>query len=79
VSDDDCDGAEEPWNSLAMSALPSAGFVGAGVIEVVGKDVAGMVDGDVTFEKAEVDEAAGRAGNFEDPMVATEARGLPLT
>lgn len=59
-----------------MSALPSAGFIGA---EVVDEDVAGVVDGDVTFEEVEVDEEAGRAGSFEDPVVETEAGGLPLT
>lgn len=77
MSDDGCEGAEEePWNSLAMSALPSAGFVGA---EDVDEDVAGVVDGDVAFEDTEMDEETGRAGSFEEPTVETEAGGLPLT
>lgn len=77
MSDDGCEGAEEePWNSLAMSALPSAGFVGA---EVVDEDMAGVVDGEVIFEDVEVDEEAGRAGSFEEPAVETEAGNLPLT
>ena len=51
ASDDGCEGAEEePWNSLAISALQSAGFEGA---EDVDDGVAGVVDGDVTFEDAD--------------------------
>ena len=79
MSDDGCEGAEEePWKSLAMSALPSAGFEGA---EVVDESVASMVVGEVTFEDvdSEVDKEVGRAGSFEDPAVETEAEGLPLT
>jgi len=76
LSDDGCEGAEEPpWNNLAMSALPSAGFKGA---EVVDDDVGGVEDDGVRFEDDGVDEA-GRAGSFEDPAVETEAGGLPLT
>lgn len=77
MSDDGCEGAEEePWKSLAMSALPSANFVGA---EDVDEDVAGVVEGDDMFEGVDVDEAAGRAGSFEEPEVKTEAGSLPLT
>ena len=77
MSDDGCEGAEEePWKSLAMSALPSAGFAGA---EVVDEGVAGVVDGEVTFEDVEGDKEVGRAGTFEDPAVEAEAEGLPLT
>ena len=77
MSDDGCEGVEEePWNSLAMSALPSAGFEGA---EDVDEGVAGVVDGEVTFEDVVVDKEVGRAGSFEDPAVETEAGGLPVT
>lgn len=76
MSDDGCEGAEEePWNNLAMSALFSAGFVGADVDD----DAAEEMDGDVTFEDVEVVDEAGRAGSFEDTAVETEAEGLPLT
>ena len=73
VSDDGCEGVEEePWNSLAISALPSAGFVGA---EVVDEDVAGVADSGVTSEGVE----ANRAGSFEDPPVEREPGRLPFT
>ena len=73
MSDDGCEGAEEePWNSLAMSAFPRAGFVGA-------DDGVDEMGGDVTLADVEVDDKAGRAGSFEDPAVETEARSLPLT
>ena len=76
MSDDCCEGAEEePWNNLAMSAFPSAGFVRTEFVE----DVADVVDEDITFDDVEVDDEAGRAGSFEDPAVETEARDLPLT
>ena len=68
MSDDACEGSEEePWNSLAISALPSAGFVRA---EVVDEDVAGVADSGVTSEDVE----ASRAGSFEDPPVEREPR-----
>lgn len=76
MSGDCCVGAEEePWNSLAMSALPSAGFAGAEVVN----EVVDVVDENTAFEDDEVDDEAERAGSFEDPAVETEARGLPLT
>jgi hypothetical protein len=74
VSDDGCEDEEEPWNSLAMSALPSAGFT---VVEVVAVVVAGVVEADVTLDDV-VDEA-GRAGSFEDPAVEAGASALPFT
>jgi hypothetical protein len=74
VSDDCCEGAEEePWNNLAISALP--GFVGA----AADKDVTSVEDDDVILEDVEVDEETGRAWSFEGPAVETEAGGLPLT
>ena len=73
MSDNGCEGVEEePWNSLAISALPSAGFVGA---EVVDEDVAGVADSGVTSEDVE----ANRAGSFEDPSVEREPGRLPFT
>ena len=74
MSDDCCEGAEEePWNNLAISALP--GFVGA----AADKDVTSVEDDDVILEDVEVDEETGRAWSFEGPAVETEAGGLPLT
>jgi hypothetical protein len=61
VSDDGCEDVEEPWNSLAMSALPSAGFT---VVEVV----AGVVEADVTLENVNMMDGV-RARSFEDLAV----------
>ena len=73
MSDDACaDSEEEPWNSLVISAFPSASFVGA---EVVDEDVASVPGSGVTFEDVE----ASQAGSFKDPAVKREPRCLPFT
>ena len=74
MSDDGCEGTEEElWNSLASSALQSAGFEGA---EDVDDGVAGEVDGEVMFEDADI---VVRAMTAPEPPISDHgARSHPI-